>query len=497
MHRREEEEEDAGCPVPGSLQVLGMRITKSFGKVRFPVLDALVTTYIRRGIVIGFRFLRRDEDCMSPRAVNVMFTLTTCLRPGTFLQLGESGRVLLSYESLHGTEGVVVGCSRTMLHISKNSSCFIFWVPNPALAPEGISFLGFHTKKAHAVMPQERTVPCEYTTVVNVPACAQLSSSSSTDSSCCRESESDDEDAETSHHKLKEPNPFYMVFGGSTRAISGTWLHAWQQFKYAATGQKWRYCSLYRYNEAIDDLARSLFVCPVPGQLIPLAYRPCAEGEEDGGEEDCGVTSLPAELAVLVTAPIPPRTNVWIVPNCSNETNVREEALWLWTSPCRDWVPAGTTIAYGRLAHGYQPCVSIGTIVKSGLWPTRGFFIRAFTLYGMAREVSSSTTSCADAAYAITAVYTCEQGCELPRSLVLGESIASRPWPCDAAVLPVENCRARRIPRDWLVEKVKLLHARPVRWICQPLPIFRRLEPGRDCTAVETAPIASFMSGSC
>ena len=496
-----------GCPTPGSLQTLGIRITENWSERSVPMLDALVTSYIRHGIVVGFRFLRQDEDYKSPHAANAMFTLTSSLLPGTFLRLEDSGKSLLSYESLHGIgDGKVVGTSCAAVNVSRNSSCFIFWAPNPALAVEGISFIGFRAEGGLcALTPSECSLPCEFITIMDLPEtktfscdcdCSVSTNSSSDISSSQTEDSSTDSSSSTSSSSFEAKHVSYMVFAGSRRAISGTWVHAWLQFKYAAAGGKWKNSSLHSYDSAVEDLARSLFVCPLPGQLIPLAYRPCAVSEKRDRRDEQEI--FPAQLAVLVTSPIPPRTNVWIVPNCSNESSVREEALWLWTSPCKAWVPAGVTITYYSLAYDRQPRASIGKISKSGLWPTRRFSIEAFTLYGMAREVPSSGACVVSEplAYAITSVYTCNYGCELPSGLVPGESISSRPWPCHAAVLPVENCRARGIPRDWLFEKLKLLRTSPVRWICQSVPSFRRLEPRRDCLEVETSPTIGVMSGS-
>ena len=481
-------QEGCSCPGPGpgSLQAFGLQFTRSRSAHHFPVMDVLVTTGIRRGVVLGFRFFKRDEDYLSPKSTSVTFTLTECVLPGAVLRLNDCGRSLVMRRDECVWKPVAARAS-VPVAVPSQPCCFIFWLPR-AREVSGISFIGFSEKARPTLPPPVHVIPCEFSTLIDAPctdftAACVSDSDSEDDTSLCTD---DADDAPSAAGQ--SCNPFYMVFNGPCRGIASSWIRAWQHFKYTHVN-KWACCSLYRYENLVQEIANTLYVCPVPGQLIPLAFRPC-EGDE------AGETAFPAQLVALVTAPLPPATRVWLVPNCSNVENVRAEALWQWVSPSKLWVPAGVSVVFSGLAAHHHPRASVGHITRSGSWPSHSFSISAITLYGMGL-ITPGTRSpdCHADAHAITGVYTCGSRAGLPPGLVLGESVPATLWPCSSSIVPMDSCTGR-IPRDWLCEKLKLLKTKPVRWVCQPIPVFKRAH-GHHQNQEGTSPIVGPMSGAC
>ena len=219
-----------------------------------------------------------------------------------------------------------------------------------------------------------------------------------------------------------------------------------------------------------------------PGQIIPVAYIPlqACEGEDEDdssifSDDDSCISSdsgstkhttakyMPsAELVLLVTEDIPAKTMIWVVPNGSDEGRVRDEALWIWTSPENMFIKAGTVLRLQRLGFKKQPVVNIGTVQKSGQWPSHSFSISAFTLYSL----SPNGESCgvADTAHAVTALYS-THAFPIPSGLVFGHSVSSTPWPCYASLVAHHALRTP-CPEAWVLLKLKLLAQKPVRWLC-------------------------------
>jgi hypothetical protein len=404
-------------------------------------MTLLVTTPIQRDVVLGFRFYPENESYLSPRSSTVTFVLRSSLKPGQTVQL-ENGGKTLTLQKPTGPS-YVLGSSVTPPIVRARASCFIFWVPYRNAQPAGIAAIGFDA--AH--LPPPCILPCEWTTRVNVPL---------------------------------EPDAalHYMVYGNYNRlSIPSAWIHAYQLFKYAGARQ-WTAVDAATYDADVAYLRDNLYISLVPAQLLPIAYRP----------HDVENAAFAGTLVLVVTECIPATTQVWVVPNCSDETNVRGEALWLWTSPNCDMVP-GSVVNLTGLGWHHTPAASRGCVESIGTWPLEDFDITAFTLYSLPHEATND-----DVSHAITALYPCSYACPIPTILIPGTSMAASPWPDCASILPIDFCRS---VNNWKCDRLRLLFLCPERWLCQPLPKFRTAPRQEECACVETAAFMGVMSGPC
>lgn len=430
------------CPVPGSFQPFGVIFSGNVGEDSDVnvIMTLLVTTRIQKDVVVGFRFYPETESYLSPRSSTVTFVLRSSLKPGQTIQLEDGGRTLVLLKPLGPS--YVLGSSVTPPIVRARASCFIFWVPYKQAQPEAIAAIGFD----RAVLPPTCILPCEWATRVNIPV-----------------------DADASQ---------YMVYGSDNRlSIPSAWIHAYQLFKYAGAS-KWTAVDAVQYDTDVVYFRDNLYVSLVPAQLLPIAYRP----------HDVENEAFAATLVFVVTECVPARTQVWIVPNCSDENYVREEARWIWTSPECDLVP-GSVINLTGLAWRQDPHASVGCIETVGTWPDEDFNITAFTLYSLPRQATNDNV-----AHAITALYPCSYACPIPTGLIPGTSMAASPWPDCASILPINFCRSMN---NWKCDRLRLLFLCPARWLCQPLPKFRTAPRKEECACVETAAFMGVMSGPC
>lgn len=458
-----------GYPVAGSLQPVAYQYLKTSSEDA-PIMDLLVTTPIRRNIVLGFRFFPRSEGYLSQCSSTVTFTLRRALRPGSYLRLTDGGKTLVSYSS-DPDSPKVVGNATTPPLIRDFSSCFVFWAPCLNKV-EGISFIGLKVPVAYLrstchcyadddlscdeylypLPPPTCVLPCQFAIVVTI-------------------------------NTVAAPEVRYVVYNGTKRGVPAKWIRAWQILKFGGR-TNWAQVSQVSYDDFLDSLRATLFLALEAGQLFPIAYRP----------HTLECPDFPAQLSLVVTEEIPSKAVVWIVPNCSDVNNVRAEALWKWSAPKCETVCAGTVLDLSGLAYKHKPRASVGCIERTGSWPDCDFPITSFTLYAYSENASPDETI-----YPVTALYTCSYDCEIPFGLIPGQSMPKLPWPDCASILPVETCSVRPI-RDWGCHRLLLASLCPIRWFCQPLPVFRVAslcpEP-LNCCCIDSPSTIGVMSGSC
>lgn len=428
-----------GYPIPGTLQPVAYR-----ARARNPpllgdsldIMDLLVTTYIKSGVTIGFRFYPQTEGYLSGLSSTVCFKITSALNPGECIRLTDGGNTLkvVTFDPI--TPYRVIGTSLAEVYVRDYASCYIFWTPclNKVV---GISYIGFRlfgglldAVGLAPFAPPACALPCQFGTIVSVTS-----------------------------DTAPDAEGKYVYYDANTRGIPGDWINAWQLLKYNGNSG-WTVANLSTYAVNVLALEKSFFVRLLPGQLLPIGYRPHFLDEVSGA----------AELVLVATKPIPPNTSVFISV-ASDARNCQElDVLWVWTSPDY-YLLAGKTVNLRGLGYYGTPRVSVGTVVAAGTWPTSDFEITGFRVFSL----STAATPVDLTEYNVTALLCCDNACPIPEGLVPGFSMPSLPWPCCSSVLLIPPCKAPI--EDWECEQLRLAKQCPVAWNCQPAPVFPVFDP--------------------
>lgn len=417
----------SGYPIPGSLQPISYQF-KHTADTTADIMDVLVTSYIKKGVVIGFRFFPQADGYASQFSSNVTFCLNYAVYPGMYLRLTDNGATLVALQT-DGTPPIVYGAATTAPFVRDYASCLIFWTPCLNQV-EGISFIGFRTPTSDPIPPPTCILACQFSAIVTLSK--------------------DDVDG-----TLR-----LVAYQGARRGIPAQWVNAWQLLKYGGSNQ-WLAIADAAYSNVTENLRDTIFVALSPGQLFPIAYRPYNTINY----------AFAGQLALVVTERIPPGAYVWIVPNCAEESTARSGPSWKWTAPCDCPIRAGMVLDLTGLSMNAIPKANIGTLEAQGSWPTTDFDIYSFTVY--AYSVNASTD---DIIYPVTGVYSCDHDCQLPLGLTPGQNTPLLPWPSCASILPVDKCSIRPV-RSWGAQRELLASLYPIRWLCQPLPSFRTASP--------------------
>lgn len=462
-----------GFPIPGSLQPVGYQFQHSEADDAV-VMDLLVTSYIKQGIVIGFRFYPQYDNYMSQYSSTVTFCLQANLYPGRYIRLTDNGAKLLLLSDVDSEPDLVLGVALTPPFVQDFASAYVFWTPC-LNKMEGIAYIGYNVDTEcgatgstggstgdHNFLqpcpPPTCVLPCQFATIVSICQFNTLGTR-------------------------------LVAYNGVRRGIYAQWINAWQLLKLGGRLEWDPPISDELYIDSMDQLRRTFFVALTPGQLMPIAYRPNVLME---------FGTFPAQFALVVTERVPPGAYVWVAANCSSVDTVLLGPTWLWRAPTNCPVHPGTVIDMTNLGFGFVPKVNIGTIETAGNWPTGDFTISSFTVYAFSENVWTLENI-----FAVTALYVCASDCQLPSCLIPGQTTSVLPWPDCASILPIDCYKAGSIV-NWGVFRQQLANMTPIPWLCQPLPKFRTLtncpqKPECCNTCVDTSSsIGSVpMSGSC
>ena len=423
-------------PGPGSVVPVAIRVRFDQSHNNSQVLRVVVTTPIRAGTVLGFRFYTPTDGYLSPYSTTVTFATSAVLAPGDFLQIERlapgSGTALVCIqfpEPCSEPVCTVVGSTTTDLPNTLNgNSCFMYYAPTKCGAP--IVALAVVTGSGPGAsdpiyLPPPCTLPCQYAFSPNVPV---------------------------------GPSVDYLVLGPGVEeakggAIPGTWSAMWQLARYRAwaaydeTVRPWR--------TIVNALSGGLYLAPPPGAMIPLGARSYLAG-----------SSFLAQLVLVATTTIAAGT----VFQVSASTAIDPAPYWEWTSPLDADLPPGSVVDMSGLGlvAGSVPSVNVGTIVALEVVDPPDGNLTEFTVF----TVNPCNAEDSAARSYVTAVYTCARptGDCLPPGLVVGTDMPAAPWPAPAAVLlPVSGIK----PTAWPMAAWALNHVCPVPWTIQPVPCFR------------------------
>lgn len=416
----------------GSLLPLALN-TAFAGDVNEALLDALACACVPAGTLLGFRFYDPLTSYVAATAATLQYVTAADIVPGDVLRLLNTADATvllhLRFEQCVVPPVVVASVSVPATFIGgtlPSWSCYLFSVPAGGTcccsSVTGVASVG-------QTPPPTCVVPCQFQVCTTLPV-------------------------------VDTPYTYVMATVNSSvqGAVPGSWSNAWQVVKYC----QWAPLDT-DYVGTVNAMESQLYVAPTPGQVVPVAVRP-----------HIADTPFTAQLAVVVTAPLPAGTTFAITAEIAPAADA-PVPYWLYTAPADKGVCAGTVLAFSGLAvvEGVTPCVNIGNVV--GLpdnWPADDIDLTDFTLF--------STAPCFDGAGVryISVLYTCarDNAQPLPPCIVPGVSAPAAPWPTGPRILPTKACVA--VPAcEWPCTAQKLLCAAPVPWTCQPTPCFR-LCPG-------------------
>lgn len=452
----------AGCPGAGSLlpvscTLVGPTYTDDVLTAGANVMDLLVTTDIAARVTLGFRWYAHTDVYTSPRASSVYFVTNRALAQGAFLRLVYNtttgiGMKLLYRPPYSGPDPawseVAYSTSSIGLLNFYAASCLVFFAPS-FQAMVGICAITFTVRTellpatdpptyldVYGTPPPQCVVPCQFTFAPYVA------------------------------------NPDVLKFVHvEDIAPAGAWINLWQTLKWGPD-TTWRVASdTVDYPETVDEAETRAYLVLLPGQLVPVAYRPYAvENGAFGGQ-----------WVLVVTKPIPPQTRVAIAVNDWQEGHCEDPGVvqtlaYLWTSPVCSTLPAGAVVDFTGLG---TSCVrvSVGTIATNPVWrdyrapitlPIDLYAYTAFSTRIQVLEEDGEFVTQGDA-HPITATYPCSYTGTVPQCLVLGRDLLATPWPDCPSILPINP--ARVVP-SWPCEQLVLNNLCPVRWLCQPVPAF-------------------------
>ena len=435
-----------GCPRPGSVLVSAFLCPlpgEEPGPIAndTPVLNALVTTPLKRGTVLGFRFYPHAENYTSVAASAVTFTLGFDVVAGSSLALRSTPDSyaytgMLLYSRPPGPDGIatLLGTAGSRPVLSVRSSVFVYWAPCYSRI-EGISALGMMDTTSELptppVMPPQAFVPCKF--ALTVP------------------------DAAAGDATAKF---VYCV----AAAVPGSWTHAWQVMKWHIAAN-WAVEANAGYVANVDAAEVRRFVQLQPRQLMAIAYKPYEYDQ---------APAFSGQLVLLVTSTVPAGTTAYIRGGDWSTTDGLG-AHWAWTAPPACALLPGTVVDIGGLRPGAMPTVNIGTIVQGNLVPAATDSFAAYTVF--AAQSPPDVTGFMP----VTGVYPCSYTGEVPAPLTPGVSILENPWPDCAAILGTSCCY--RVA-SWECFSLQLVQrACPLRWLCQPLPTFVTTGPCADPSA--------------
>ena len=440
--------------------LVGPTVTEDNVWTHANVMDLLVTTNLAAGVNLGFRWYAHTDVYNSAHASTVIFATTRVLRAGGFLRLVYNTVTGIGMKLLYRPPYAVtafgppadplwteVGYSTSAIGLLNfyAASCLVFFAPNMQ-SLVGLSAMVFTVGEGGVGNPPPQSVvPCQYVFAPYVYG------------------------------------PGLVFVHAEEIRPQGAWRNLWQVLKWGP-GSTWRVAvDSNDYELVMAEHEDRAYLGLLPGQLSPVAYRPY--DVENG--------SFGGEWVLVATKPIPAQTSVCIAvndwrPDGCDYFLFEENIAYLWTSPvCWD-LPAGTVIDLTGLG---TSCVraSVGTIAINPVWSVNGqvvdgpidlYAYTAFsTLVGVDEEDGKFLVEDSEAGHAITGTYPCSYTGVIPKCLVLGRDLPATPWPDCPSILPINSCRH---VSNWPCEQLALNNTCPVRWLCQPVPVFG-LPKGGDC----------------
>jgi len=381
------------------------------------VFDALVTSCIAAGTELSFRFYPQTDTNLSQSGTTVSFLLAVNIQAGTLLRLVESAT--MSSMTLAGREqgapswNAVSASSVSVTHAAFST----LYITAQGSLP--VTAIGLVNGGNEPIFPA--CLPSQYSV-------RAVSTNLSTN--------------------------FVYFRPDQAAPIPKNWEQAWQSMRAEIA---WDEAALASYDATVNAAEDLLAVRPLPGQLVPFAFRPYVPNS--------GVWSL------LVTSAVPARTamNIW-----ANDWSARGAApWWSWNAGAYD-VPAGAVLTLTGLGGGNTPGATVGTLTKE-LGYDAAAPIYALTAYY-------------DDGLAITGTYTAVYYDVIPEDLVPGVSIRDGLWPaCASIIVSVPTC-SRTPVRCQFTTLAMWTNATPlVRWLSQPLPTsFPVLKPACPYTSTPT-----------
>lgn len=387
-----------------------------------PVLSALVTTPLRRGTVLGFRFYPHGENYLSAAASAVTFAIGADVPAGTALTLrttppsyAYAGMLLLS-RARGAASSALLGATGSRPVLAVHSSVFVYWAPRYSHV-EPISALGVLSAAGAPVLPPSSVLPCKYAITTLDPGGGAGDAAGQ------------------------------FVYSTAT-AVPGAWTHAWQVLKWGVEAQ-WATAPIADYSADVEAVEDARHVQLQPGQLVAIAYKPY--------EFDVA-PAFPGQLVLVVTREVAPGTVARVRGGPWDDSGA---AHWVWTAPPTCALLPGTVIDMGGLRPSMLPTVNIGSIAPGDAVPEITDSFLEFTVFSDDG--------------AVTGVYPCSYFGAVPSQLVPGVSILATPWPDCASILSVPCCCSR--VASWECFVLQLQRACPTRWLCQPLPSFSDAPP--------------------
>jgi len=372
-----------------------------------PVMDAVITAFLPLGSAVNFRFYPHLESYQSLYSRTAGFSLDAPLLPGYFIRLStDTGFMYLEYKVAGGgTWERAAGRSVAAAHPA-TASCYVYVCGAGGQRAQPASAVGI------VVTEGDDSV----TAPIFPPTCILD----------CRYALQGAADASTE----------FTYFPGDDFSIPGNWPNAWRTLRNQGA---WAASDVANYAATVDEAEAAYYVAPTPGQFVPMAWAPSS-------------AIAKSQLAVVVTAVIPPSTVVFLSFN-----DWEDDSPWLvWTTG--SVLCPGSVVSFINLG-AETPCVSSGSLLP--LPP----YTSAITNHIYLTAVTLATAG----SVAITGVYTCAYRGMIPRNLVSGVTIQRHLWPVEASVLAAPSCR---VVSNWAAEAVALNTACFVRWLCQPVPTY-------------------------
>ncbi len=421
-----------------------------------PVLDMLVADFIAAGSTLAFRFYPHTEGYLSANSTSVSFVLDVDLQPSNFIRLSTDS------------------ASNTMT-LNVRAPPLSAW--SPASAPSA-----------------KVSLPAGATVYVFLAQCGKKLGSSSSCSVCAFGVGGADDTLPifpptcvlnckyTYYAPFQSSGLFsYTFYYFPGASVPKNWMGAWQIVRAAVD---WKVGGDPTSYYSTVDAAENLFnVSLIPGQLLPVGFRPYSLEH----------STFPGQWALVATSAIPANTVVYMWCNKWSELTDPTTQWWYkWTSPLVP-IAEGYVVNFGRVGGVIAPFVNCGTIV---LGPS---FAPASDIFSLTAYSLKLAPDAAVFAAPITATYTCSYFDIIPDCLVPGVSIRSCLWPSTASIISLPNCR---VLDNWQEEQAAINQAPLVGWIDQPTPSYIRTRnkgcatgAGGCCQATDTKIVKTF--GKC
>jgi len=401
-----------------------------------PVMDLLVTQCVAAGTVVGFRFYPLDEPYNSPFSSAVSFPVTRILKPGAYLRLqwtGSGTGMELLYRTTIDGDWARVGVASTPPAFANYASCMVYFAPCyqtvDAVSAICISVANLDGELLFTgVQPPVCVLSCQYVVAVQVDV----------------------------DWLGEEVEPVVMVAADGVRGgVPGAWGAAWVVLKW---GRPWVPYTLLALQEGQVGLSVGLYLALVPGQFLPVAYRPYSPD----------LPAFGAQWVLVATRPIPAGATfaICVTDWVEGIIPADRDPAYLWTATCD--VCAGTVIDLTGLGRPGCAAATVGTIEEGSGAPDGTLPLTAFTAY------------VPEDGAGITATYTCAYLGDVPGCLLPGTSMAAVPWPDCATILAFLTAPAGLTARDW---RTRILTSCFQAWIIQPVPTFLGPVGGGPCGA--------------